>query len=139
MKGQQYSLPLGLDLAPMAKRDVDPEVLQDLYRLYNASKIIAEGVDAYTGIVGAPESDWPDMGAGAVMVQNMCRLYVQFAATATVGQLIALNSSRQAILGTYGNVIGWSPASVTSGNYGEVRLLGLHTGVTGLTPGVLEA
>ena len=135
MQGQQYSLPLGLDMAPLAKRDVDPEVLQDLYRLYNASKILAEGIDAYTGVAGAPQNDWATVGAGGIMVQNMCRLYVQFAATATVGQLIALNSSGQAVLGTYGNVIGWSPSSVTSGNYGEVRLFGLHTGVTGLTPG----
>lgn len=135
MQGQQYSLPLGLDLAPLAKRNVDAEVLQDLYRLYNAVKLCAEGLDAYTGIVGAPIDDWDKVGVGAIMVQNMCRLYVQFAATATVGQLIALNSSGQAVLGTAGNVIGWSPASVTSGNYGEVRLLGMHTGVAGLTPG----
>ena len=135
MSGQNFSLPLGLDLAPMARKNVDPEVLQDLYRLYNACKLLAEGIDAYTGIAGAPESDWAAMGPGGIIVQNMCRLYVEFAATATIGQLIALNSSGKAILGTYGNVIGWAPAPVTSGNYGEVRLLGLHTAVAGLTPG----
>ena len=69
------------------------------------------------------------------MVQNLSRLYVQFNATATLGQLIALNSSGKAVLGTVGNVIGWAPAGVAAGNYGEVRLFGLHTAVTGLTPG----
>lgn len=130
---QQYSLPLGLDSAPLCK---DPDVIQDLYRLYNAIKLCAEGLDAYTGIVGAPEGDWDIMQTGAIMVQNMCRLYVQYNATATLGQLIALNSSGQAILGTVGNVVGWCPTPVTAGNYGEVRLLGLHTAVVGLTPGV---
>lgn len=135
MQGQNYSLPLGLDLAPAAKREIDPDLLQDLYRLYNACKLLAEGLDAYTGIVGAPFDDWDTVGSGAIMVQNLSRLYVQYNATATLGQLIALNSSGQAILGTVGNVIGWAPAGVTAGNYGEVRLFGLHTAVTGLTPG----
>ncbi len=130
---QNYSLPLGLDLAPLSK---DPDVLQDMYRIYNAVKLCAEGLDAYTGIVGAPVNDWPSMGTGAIMIQNMCRLYVQFNQTATLGQLLALNGSGQAILGTVGNVIGWAPAPVTAGQYGEVRLLGVHTAITGLTPGV---
>lgn len=135
MQGQNFSLPLGLDMAPQAKKNVDPEVLQDLYRLYNACKLLAEGLDAYTGIVGAPFEDWDVTESAAIMIQNMSRLYVQFNQTATLGQLIALNSSGQAILGTIGNVIGWAPARVTAGNYGEVRLLGLHTAVAGLTPG----
>lgn len=133
--GQTYSLPLGLDMVPLAKGKTDPEVLQDLYRLYNACKLLAEGIDAYTGIAGVPESDWGAVGSGAIMVQNMCRLYIPFAATVTIGQLLAINSSGNAVLGTTGNVIGWAPTPVTAGNIGEVRLFGLHTAVTGLTPG----
>jgi hypothetical protein len=138
MATQQFSLPLELDLVPLTKQSPNgnPDTLQDLYRLYNATKLIANGLDAYTGIVGAAQADWPNSGSGWVIVQNMCRLYVQFAAAATPGQLIALNGSSQAILATVGNVIGWVPTSVANGAYGEVRLLGLHVAITGLTPGV---
>lgn len=130
---QRYSLPLGLDLAPNTK---DTENLQDFYRLYNACKLLAEGLDAYTGIVGIAQEDWPVTGPAAIMVQNMCRHYAYFAAAATPGQLIGLDASGQAILGTPGTVVGWSPATVAAGQWGEVRLFGLHTNITGLTPGL---
>lgn len=130
---QQYSLPLGLDMAPMTK---DTENLQDFYRLYNACKLLAEGIDAYTGIVGIPQADWKTTGPASIMVQNMCRHYAYFAAAATPGQLMGLNSSGQGVLGVIGTVIGWSPAAVTAGQWGEIRLFGLHANVTGLTPGL---
>lgn len=130
---QQYSLPLGLDMAPNTK---DTENLQDFYRLYNACKLLAEGLDAYTGIVGIPQADWSATGSSGIMVQNMCRHYAYFSVSTTPGQLMALDANGYGILGTIGTVMGWSPAAVTAGQWGEIRLLGLHTNIVGLTPGV---
>jgi len=129
---QQYSLPLGLDMAPNTK---DAENLQDFYRLYNACKLLAEGLDAYTGIVGLPTADWGSGGTSAILLQNMCRFYAQFSVSVTTGQIVGLNASGQIVLSTPGTAIGWSPAPISAGNWGEVRLLGLHTAVSGLTSG----
>ena len=132
MANNQLSINLGLDIVPISK---DPENVGDIYRLYNAVKLVASGLDQYSGAVGADATDWSTAGTAWIQLQNLARLYVQFNATVTTGQLIALNSSGQAVLGTAGNVIGWAPTGVTSGQYGEVRLLGLHTAITGMTPG----
>ena len=129
----QYSQNLGLDLVPLTK---DPENLGDIYRLYNAVKLVMTALDSYTGAIPPESGDWSTVGSSAIMVQNLCRHYAQAATNITPGQLIALNSSGQFILGTVGNVIGWAPLAINSGAYGEIKLLGLHTAVAGLTPGV---
>lgn len=130
---RQLSLNLGLDVVPHSK---DQDTLVDMYRVYNATKLIASALDLYTGILGEQQEDWASVGTTGILTQNGARIYVEFAASATPGQLIALDTSGKAILGTIGTVIGWSPAAVVAGNFGEVRLLGRHAAVTGLTPGV---
>lgn len=129
---QQYSVNLGLDIVPITK---DPDNIGDIYRLYNAVKSVAAALDSYTGAIGADVADWPVAGTEFLLVQRECRIYVLFDATVTVGQLVALNSSGNAVLSAVGTVMGWAPVAVTSGQYGEVRLFGLDVAVAGLTPG----
>jgi hypothetical protein len=130
---QQLSLNLGLDVVPLSK---DPDNLGDIYRLYNAVKLLAAALDAYTGILGALTEDYATAGSDFILTQNSARLYTQFAATVTAGQLIKITAAGKADLGVAGNVIGWAPAAVAINDYGEVRLLGLDTAIAGLTPGV---
>ena len=130
---QQLSLNLGLDVVPLSK---DPDNLGDIYRLYNAVKLLAAALDAYTGIIGASAEDYATAGSSFILTQNSARLYIQFAATVTAGQLVKITAAGKADLGVAGNVIGWAPAAVAINDYGEVRLLGLDTAIAGLTPGV---
>lgn len=130
---QQISLNLGLDVVPTS---VDPNNLTDIYRLYNAVKLVAAALDAYTGIIGANAEDYSTAGSTFVLSQNSNRCYLQFAAAVTAGQLIKITAAGQADLGLAGNVVGWAPVAVAAGNYGEVRFFGLDTAISGLTPGV---
>jgi hypothetical protein len=131
---QSFSTNLGLDVVPVSK---DPENIGDLYRLYNAVKALASALDSNTGAAGADFADWAIAGTEFLLLQRMSRVYLEFAATATPGQLIAINSSGKAVLSGIGTVMGWAPNAVTTGEFGEVRLLGLHTSVAGLTPGTV--
>ena len=129
---QQYTTNLGLDLVPISK---DPNNNGDLYRLYNAVKAVAANLDAYTGAAGAETGDWAVAFTEFLLLQRMSRVYVVFGSTVTAGQLVGINSSGQAVLAATGAVQGWAPNAVAAGQYGEMRLLGLHTAVSGLTPG----
>ena len=128
----EYSQNLGLDLVPLSK---DPENLGDLYRLYNACKLIMGAVDSYTGILGAPNSDWSTIGADFITVQNQTRHYAQASVAISSGQICGLNSSGQIILAIAGQAVGWAPFAISSGAYGELRLIGIHKAVSGLVPG----
>jgi len=129
---QSYSVNLGLDIVPISK---DPDNSGDLYRLYNAVKSLASALDSYTGVTGANSDDWSVAGTEYLLLQRTARIYVLFDVAVTLGQLVALNSSGHAILSGIGTVQGWAPTAVAAGAYGEVRLFGLHTAVSGLTPG----
>lgn len=130
---QEYSLNLGLDVVPQTK---DPDNLGDIYRLYNAAKALAYALDAYTGAIGASAEDYNIAGTEFLLLQRMSRVYLEYGANATAGQLLAINSSGKLVLGTIGNVVAWSPSGGTLGQFGEARLLGLHSAVSGLTPGI---
>jgi len=130
--GYSTSTNLGLDIVPITN---DPENLGDISRLYNAVKLVASAMDTYTGAGRIDSADMEATGTSGVIVQNMCKVFVLFVEDVTAGMLVALDASGNAVKGVAGTVIGWSPIAVTSGNYGEVRLLGLHTAVSGLTPG----
>ena len=133
MANQEYSVNLGLDLVPLAK---DSETLGDLYRLYNACKLIMSAVDQYTGILGASSDQWSTMGADFITSQNQNRFYGQALAAITPGQFCGLKASGQIVTALAGNIIGFAPFAIGAGSYGEIRLFGIHKAVTGLTPGV---
>ena len=133
MSLQNYSLNLGLDLVPMSK---DPDNLADLYRLYNAIKLVASQLDTVSGATPASPESWQTLGVtGGVTIQTSCKIYVPFVEYTYAGRLIALDSTGSAVLGEAGTVIGWAPRAVAAGEYGEVTLLGLHRAISGLTTG----
>jgi len=129
---QQYSLDLGLDIVPISK---DPENMGDMYRLYNAVKLVAGALDLYTGSLGANAEDWSIADTTYVRSQNISRIYRIFDIAVTAGQIVTIKSTGNIGLATTGLAHGWSPIPVAAGQYGEVRLFGLHTSVSGLTPG----
>jgi len=132
MANQEYSQNLGLDVVPLTK---DPENAGDIYRLYNAAKIIMSAVDQYTGILGASTDQWPSIGADFITSQNQNRHYAQAAAAITAGQICTIDASGQIALAVAPNAIGWAPYAIAARAYGEIRLFGIHKAVTGLTPG----
>lgn len=132
MANLEYSVNLGLDLVPLTK---DPENAGDIYRLYNAAKLIMAAVDQYTGILGAPSDQWATIGADFITSQNQNRHYAQAAAAITAGQICTINASGQIALALAPNAVGWAPFAIAAGAYGEIRLFGIHKAVTGLTPG----
>lgn len=132
MANQEYSVNLGLDLSPISK---DPENLGDLYRLYNAVKLVMSAVDSYTGILGAPNDQWSTIGADFITSQNSNRHYAQANVAISGGAICGLNSAGKIVLAVAGGVVGWAPFSIASGDFGEIRLFGVHKAVAGLIPG----
>jgi len=128
----EYSQNLGLDLVPLSK---DPENLGDLYRLYNACKLIMGAVDTYTGILGAPNADWNTIGADFITIQNTARFYGQASIAIGGGAICGINAAGKLILATAGQAVGWAPFPIALNAFGEIRLIGVHKAVTGLTPG----
>lgn len=135
----QLSVNLGLDIMPQSQ---DPDNQYDLFRLYNAVKILAFALDSYTGSLGAEVSEWSTVGASRIKTQNLSRLYVQFTETVSPGMIVTLynNSGVLAAKKAGGSVWqglanGFVLAGVNSGSFGEVFLSGVNSSLTGLTPG----
>lgn len=134
---QEYSVNLGLDITPFTK---DKDSLYDIYKLYNAVRSLAYALDLYTGaLVPSPPTGatLSVYGKSYCRVQNISRIFITFAVSASAGQMISIDASGNAILGVTGSVVGWAPHSVTGGDVGEVKLLGLCTNYSGLTPGTM--
>jgi hypothetical protein len=137
---QDYSLNLGLDILPIT---TDPQNLPDMYRLYNAVKGVAAAIDNYTGAVSRPKADWPTLGVNAIRNQNMSRLYIMTSEVLTAGMIVSIwddagtakvrKAGGPALAGGLG--AGFVLASFSAGEYCEVFLSGLNTGIAGMVPG----
>lgn len=130
---QQSSINTGLDILPAT---TDKSNFGDIFKLYNAIKILADSIDLYTGEL-VPTGTESSAGLTYLRVQKISRAYLQASVSITAGQMVGINGSSQIVLGTVGTVVGFAPAAITAGNYGEIDLLGLCTAYTGLTPGAM--
>lgn len=138
---QEFSTNLGLDAVPILQ---EGEALSDLYRLYNAVKILAIALDSAAGIIGKPKTDWSFAGNSALRLQNLTRVYYLFSETVPAGNLVSFwnnagttnvrKAGGAALIGglAHGFVLG----DVLAGEYGEVFLGGVNSAIAGLTPGV---
>lgn len=127
----QSSINLQLDVLPAS---TDKNNFADLFKLYNAVKLLADSIDLYTG-EGIPTGSESYNGLTYLRLQKIARVYLQASVAITPGQMVGINASSQFILGTPGTVRGFAPAAISSGAYGEIDLLGLCLNYTGLTPG----
>lgn len=129
---QELSTNLGLDLLPNIKGG---ESAYDIGKLYTAVKILASALDDYTGALGADADTLSSADLSFFLLQRQSRIYRKAAVAIAAGQTVSLNSSGQFILGTVGTVIGWCPAAIAAGAYGEARCIGVCSSIGGLTAG----
>ena len=133
---QQFSINLGLDIVPITK---DNNNLGDIYRLYNACKVLAGALDTYTGALEPDSSEWsviPPMSS--IRIQNLTKVYVMFSEDVGAGYMVQLwndAGTLKAKKALAGNVQGFAVHTVTLGNWGVVCLQGLCTQISGLTLG----
>lgn len=136
----QLSLNLGLDLAPLC---TDEKVLPDLYRVYNAIKLLNSQLDDFAGVIGVDPALWSTSGADRITLQNLTRYYVATTDNLTVGQCVnvynvaGVAKVRKSGGGAFTPTRGFVLANYTAGDFVEVFLAGVHNGFAGLTPGVL--
>lgn len=128
----EISVNLGLDLLPNIKGG---EAAYDIGKLYTAVKLLASALDDYTGALGADSDTKASADVSYFLLQRQSRLYRKAAVAIAAGQTVSLNSSGDFVLGTVGTVIGWCPAAIAAGAYGEARCLGVCLSIGGLTPG----
>ena len=133
----QLSLNLGLDVLPTTKTQ---DVYPDIFKLYNAVKLIADALDNYTGEL-IPEvpagSNMSAFGVNYLRLQKIARVYLQASVAISAGNMVSINGTSKIALGAAGTVVGFAPAAIANGAYGEIQLLGLCTALSGLTPGAM--
>lgn len=133
-----FSINLGLSITPESK---SPETINDLYKLYNAVKLLAEALDSYTGMLDLPATEW---GTAApietVKFQNLTKVYVKFDEPVMAGHTIELFESSgelKAKKASAGKVTGFALHQVQAADMfgivclsGCVKLAGLTVGST---------
>lgn len=138
---QQLSINLGLPATPDVK---DPTIFVELLRVYNAINAVARGLDTYTGALPALPEDYDYLGLSNLRDQNISRMYPIFDVDVLAGAMINVYNVAGVLHARLANATdgtkparGFAAATVTSGNRGEIVLLGLHPLLSGLTPGAL--
>jgi hypothetical protein len=137
------STTLNLQLPNLPEEVKDPQVYMELVRVYNACKILAQGLDAYTGVGGYPVSDWPSVGTNGVLVQNQTKVYVRAGDTFSAGKLVSFKDAGGV---TYAYLAlassndlrpchGFATGPAQANGYVEVVLFGLYPFAGGLTTG----
>ena len=138
MSINNFTSNLGLSVLPDTN---DGKAFPDLFRVYNAIRILASNLDTYTGVVAADIGDQPNIApATSLLIGNQCRMYIKFDVAATYGQPINIynNTERRARLAdaatpNYAHAF-CNSLSVAADNYGEVVLIGALA-INGITPG----
>lgn len=142
---QKFSMDLGLAFIPETP---NAAIFEELYKVYNAIKILASAVDQYTGAIRPDEDTWSLLPPqSTVFSQNTNRIYVPFSEDISPGELVNLYNDAGTLTAKLAGGTAWigedcrgfSSLGVTvlAGDYGEVTLFGLHTLISGATPGAL--
>lgn len=137
----RLSVNTGLPATPDA---VDRELLREITRIYNAINIVAFSMDANTGALPPIPTEYVDVGLSDILVQHTSRMYPIFDDTVIAGAMINVYNVAGVLHARLARALdgtkparGFATAAVTSGDRGELILLGLHSQLTGLTPGTL--
>lgn len=137
------STTLNLQLPNLPDEVKDPQVYAELVRVYNACKILAQGLDVYTGVGGYPQSDWNSIGNSALIVQGQTKVYIKATDTFSAGKLVCIRD-----IGGVANALlaiavstdlrpchGFATGPAAANGYVEVVLFGLYPFAGGLVTG----
>lgn len=132
----ELSVNLGLDISPQAQ----DKNFYDIYRLYNAVKILADALDRYTGtIVPTPPagSDLSIYGLNYMLIQNTTKVFLTAGATDIPSNVpVAIDSAGRIILASNLNGChGFSTSAIPANTVGPIALLGAMYVSTAITPG----
>lgn len=139
----KLSYDLGLPDIPPTQ---DDRLLVQLNYVYNAIKILASVVDAYTGNRPVDPSDYPNTPPNAsIKTQNLARAYYQAGEPIPAGAVVTFLASGGTTKMFVANgaaavkraAIAYcaETTAVATGSYGQVILAGLNGFYSGLTPG----
>jgi hypothetical protein len=135
---------IGLGVQPDQLKDSD--VFREILKLYSACNIIARTLDSYTGAMPPDSEIWPQLTPSATLTEGRQNtFYPLFGEAVSTGMMVALyndagvlkarKAGGPAMAG--GVTRGFVTGNHAIGDYGPVTLSGLHTLVSGLTPGAL--
>jgi len=114
-----FSFNLGLDQLPAT---VEGEATYDIYKLYNAVRILAGKVDE---LAGSSSSEFQ---------YKTEAYYLSSVPAGTFLYMYSDGSVNRCDAGVAGNIIGFTDAAVTMGDLADVRLFGYFTGFSFITP-----
>lgn len=137
------SLTTNLGLSQVPETD-DRKLFFELQKVYNAINALARNLDSYTGATSAAVADMPEIGVSSILLQRLTRLYLLFDETVVSGAMINVYNNSGVLHARLAKAAdGTKPAravavaATTSGEYGELLLLGALPFYSGLTPGTL--
>jgi hypothetical protein len=120
----------------------DPLFFAEFTRVYNAIRNLTLAIDLYTGTMAPDPTTTP---ASSILIQNSLRVFSTFSEDVAYGQMVNLYDSGGGVLtarlasATAANLVcrGWcaEAGGVTVGNVGQIKLGGICTAISGLTPG----
>ena len=137
MAVNDYTAQLGLDTMPFD--GLDPVLWVELNKVYNAIANLARYVDQAAHVTG--ELDTDSVPAGTVVIQDYLRLRVKAAELIPAGYFCYMHKVADELVVSLADSSSYLSApdcfsveEIASGEYGEVRLGGIHR-ITGLVPG----
>ncbi len=134
----ELSLNLGL---PTSTSVQEPEMAQELNRLYNAVRTLARSLDLQSGALSEESQYWSETGAQRCVFGKNSVLYLEAGETLAYSNLVGIKSDGKAWKADDGvlKCIGFCNVKdgTTVGNYTEVQCFGIYPSFSAgtLTPG----
>lgn len=142
---QQYSTNLGIGQAPDIDQAKYPTIYADLLRVRNAIRALQAALDTYTGALGEDPTYWDQVSSSSgVRLQNISRVYLEAGEPISYGASVHFYNVAGTLKARNANATDNTKpcraycsvsGGVSTGDFGEFILFGLHTGFVGLTPG----
>ena len=136
---KELSFQLPLPQAPLTSQ---PELFQELLRVYNAIRLVAYKLDSYTGAIPPATEDFAQVETAGIRINGMCKVYLPAYEDLSVGHTVTFyddagtNKVRKAIDPTY-RARGFCSIAGLAGELVEITLIGKYPSypASTLTPG----
>ena len=132
---------------PQNPETPNPELYGELAKVYNAMRNLQVAITQYAGVGQKEITSWPQLSpTDTVMLQNLSRVYVQASENIPLGNTVNFHDGGGGVLRARradANSASIKPAhafcttlgGITSGQFGEVMLVGLCPYISGLAIG----
>lgn len=140
-----YSTNLGLEQLPEFDQRKYPSIFNDSIRIRTAINTLQAALDKYTGALPLDSKLQGQVGAReSVRLGDITRFYVTTSAALSYGQMVELynvagslraRKASAASPSTKAKAFVSSTGTIASGELAEVKLLGVLSGLSALTPG----